>query len=80
MQIVITAEANKQYKHLPKTEQIKIKKKLAQLEQEPLAGKILSGELSGYRSIRAWPYRIIYSIDDLNVTIKSILHRQGAYK
>ncbi len=82
IQVVITSEASKQYKHLPAKEQKKIKKKLLLLEQSPLAGKKLSGELSGYRSLRVWPYRIIYTIDEssLNLTIKSIIHRQGAYK
>lgn len=82
IQVVITSEASKQYKHLPPQEKIKIKKKLTLLEQDPLAGKKLSGELSGYRSLRAWPYRIIYTIDEsnLSVTIKTIVHRQEAYK
>lgn len=82
IQVVITSEANKQYKHLPSQEQIKIKKKLTLLEQDPLAGKQLSGELSGLRSLRTWPYRIIYTVDEssLSVTIKSIIHRQGAYR
>lgn len=82
IQVVITSEASKQYKHLPTQEQIRIKKKLTLLEQDPLVGKKLSGELLGLRSLRAWPYRIIYTTDEsgLNVTIKSIIHRQGAYK
>lgn len=82
IQVVITSEANKQYKHLPLQEQTKIKKKLTLLGHDPLTGKKLSGELSSYRSLRAWPYRIIYTIDESNssVTIKSIIHRQGAYK
>lgn len=82
MQIVITAEANKQYKHLPKSEQIKIRKKLSLLENDPFSGKKLSGELAGYRSLRVWPYRIIYTIDETRseIEVKSILHRQGVYK
>lgn len=82
IQVVITSEASKQYKHLPPQEQIKIKKKLTLLQSDPLAGKKLSGELLGLRSLRAWPYRIIYTNDDssLSVTIKSIVHRQRVYK
>lgn len=81
-QIVITSEANKQYKHLPNQERRKIKKKLTLLTNDPLAGKKLSGELMGLRSLRAWPYRVIYTFDEstLTVTIKSIIHRQGVYK
>lgn len=82
MQTVITAEAQKQYKRLPKREQTKIKNKLVVLESNVLAGKKLTGEYAGLRSLRAWPYRIIYSVDEEQqvLTVNSIQHRQGAYK
>jgi len=82
MQVVISKNAAKQFGRLPQSEQRKIKKKLIQLETEPLAGKKLAGELADYRSLRIWPYRIIYSINkDLSqVEVSDILHRQGAYK
>jgi len=82
MQVVISKNAAKQFGRLPQSEQRKIKKKLIQLETEPLAGKKLAGELADYRSLRIWPYRIIYSINkDLSqVEVSEILHRQGAYK
>lgn len=81
MQVIITPKATKQYKHLPKPEQTKIKKKLSLIESEPLAGKKLSGELRELRSLRAWPYRILYYIDEEKqiLYITTILHRQGAY-
>lgn len=82
MQITITAEAQKQYKRFPRSAQTKIKKKLNVLKDNPLLGKKLEGELAEYRSLRAWPYRIIYSIDETKeeVIVKTIIHRQGAYK
>jgi mRNA-degrading endonuclease RelE of RelBE toxin-antitoxin system len=82
MRVVITAEAEKQYKHLPKTEQKKIKKKLVTLENYAYAGKKLTGDLTGLRSLRAWPYRILYAVDEIKqeVTVNSIQHRQTAYK
>lgn len=82
MQVVLSKRAARQYKLLPKPEQAKIKKKLIALETNPLAGKKLSGELAGDRSLRAWPYRIIYSINEVEqqVEISDILHRQGVYK
>jgi len=82
MQITITAEAQKQYKRFPKSAQAKIKKKLNVLKDNPLLGKKLEGELTKYRSLRAWPYRIIYSIDETKeeIIVKTIIHRQGAYK
>ncbi len=82
MQVIITPKATKQYQHLPKSEQTKIKKKLSLLESEPLVGKKLSGEFEELRSLRAWPYRILYYIDEEKqiIYITTILHRQGAYK
>jgi len=82
MQVVITPKALKQYNHLPKPDQTKIKRKLLSLEQYPLEGKKLSGKLSEIRSLRAWPYRILYYIDDKRrkVFVVTIAHRQGVYK
>lgn len=80
--LILSKSAQKQYKRLPQTEQKKISKKLFSLLRNPLSGKKLEGELIIYRSLRAWPYRIIYLFDEENnqVKITSILHRQGAYK
>lgn len=82
MKVKVTEEAQKQFAHLPKSQQIKIKRKLQYLENAPILGKKLEGELANYYSLRAWPYRIIYRIDVIakEITIRSILHRQGAYK
>ena len=82
MQVIITPRALKQYNRLSKIEQVKIKKKLLALEQYPQEGKKLSGEYSELRSLRAWPYRIIYFIDtrQKEIFIVTIAHRQGVYK
>lgn len=82
MDVILARAAQKQYKHLPKPEQTKIKKKLAAISQNPLTGKKLEGELKGRRAVRAWPYRIIYSINESKniVEVSDVLHRQGAYK
>lgn len=81
-EVILTPQATKQFKHLPKIEQTKIKKKLASLESNPISGKKLSGELSELRSLKVWPYRIIYHVNQnkQNIFITSIIHRQGAYK
>lgn len=82
MDLIISKGAQRHYRRLPKTEQIKIKKKLASLKDTPFAGKKLGGELKGRRVIRAWPYRIIYVINEKEkrIEVSAILHRQGAYK
>ena len=82
MQVIITPRVLKQYNRLPKLEQVKIKKKLLMLEQYPQEGKKLSGEYSELRSLKTWPYRIIYFIDNRQkkIFIVTIAHRQGVYK
>lgn len=82
MDVVIAKDAQKQFKRFPKSERTKIKKKLTMLSENPLAGKKLGGELKGRRVLRAWPCRVIYSINgtEKRIEVSDILHRQGAYK
>jgi mRNA-degrading endonuclease RelE of RelBE toxin-antitoxin system len=82
MEVIITPKALKQYNRLPKIEQTKIKKKLVILEQNPQDGKKLSGEFESLRSLRAWPYRVIYLIDEKQekIFVVTIMHKQGVYK
>lgn len=82
MKVVITPSAQKDFSRLQPKDKQKIKKKLIVIEVNPLEGKKLSGELNELRSIRAWPYRILYYIDaeEKTIYITSIVHRQGAYR
>jgi len=82
MQVVITPKALKHYNALSKIDQQKIKKKLLLLEKHPLEGKKLSGSLSEIRSLKAWPYRILYYVAEktARLYIVTIAHRQGVYK
>lgn len=82
MQVIITPRAQKHYKRLPRNAQLKVKKKIALIEQNVEIGKKLEGELTNQYVIRAWPYRILYIIDKKKskIYVTSILHRQGAYK
>ncbi len=82
MLVVLSKDALRQYKRLPKTEQAKIRKKLHSLEQDSHSGKKLTGELRGIYSLKVWPYRILYDINETErrVEVHKIAHRQGAYK
>ena len=82
MLVIISKDAHKQYEHLSKSEQIKVRKKILLLAENPTAGKKLVGELRGIRSLRVWPYRIIYEINEAKkrIEVHKIAHRQGAYK
>ncbi|MCJ7826514.1 type II toxin-antitoxin system RelE/ParE family toxin [Patescibacteria group bacterium] len=82
MDVILSLNARKQYKHFPKADQKKIRKKLIVLENDPIAGKKLMGEFKGVYSLRVWPYRILYEINMKikRVEILVIAHRQGIYK
>lgn len=79
MNLEYKPEAVKQLKKLPLSEKKKIIKKLELLSQNPYAGKLLKGELGGLRSLRAWPYRIVYETSGESLVIFSIAHRQSVY-
>jgi mRNA-degrading endonuclease RelE of RelBE toxin-antitoxin system len=82
MLVILSEDARKQYEHLSKKDQIKIRKKLMVLQDEPTAGKKLSGEFEGIRSYRVWPYRILYEVNytKKRVEVLKIAHRQGVYR
>ncbi len=82
MKVYLTREAKKQLFSHRVSDQVKIQKKCTSLADNALLGKQLSGEFKGLRSLKAWPYRIIYLIktEEKEVWITSILHRQGVYK
>lgn len=52
------------------------------LKEDPFQGKPLKGDLEGRRSVRVWPYRIIYEIikHELVIIVIEIVHRKDAYK
>lgn len=82
MLVALSKDVQKQYERLIKSDQMKVRKKLSALEKDPTLGKKLTGELAGLRSLRAWPYRIIYEINEIKVRVEihKIIHRQSAYK
>ena len=80
MTLTYKQKAIRQLKKLPLSEKKKVVKKLEQLADAPVTGKLLKGEYEGFRSLRAWPYRIVYIVEENTIIIFSISHRQGAYK
>ncbi|KKQ33705.1 MAG: Plasmid stabilization system [Candidatus Collierbacteria bacterium GW2011_GWC2_44_18] len=80
MKIFYTSKAEKQLIGLPKSELKKIFSKIEKLSDESGAGKPLKGEFDGLYSLRAWPYRIIYKVEEGALVICSVAHRQGVYK
>ena len=82
MKLEFTEASQKQFQKLPQNQVKKIAKKIKNLQQNPLLGKKLQGQLKNCYSLRAWPYRIIYQLNpsEKRIIITDISHRQSAYK
>lgn len=82
MKVNYSKTSLKQLKKLPKAKQIEILKKIEKLKNNPVAGKKLKEPLKNFRSLKTWPFRIIYQYyeNDKTIFINIIQHRQGAYK
>ena len=78
----IKTKALKQIETLPKKDQEKIFATMEILTKNPLVGKQLEGKYKGLRVLRAWPYRIIYAVDDeiITVTVVKVGHRKNVYR
>jgi len=59
-----------------------VKSKIEKLQENPFSGKWLERELSGYLSMRAKRFRVIYRIkdDDQIIEIHYIGHRKDIYE
>ena len=82
MKVEYSRTAIKQIKKLPKNKQIKVLATIEKLKNDPYAGKKLKGEFEELRSLKIWPYRIIYRYlsQEKLLFINVIKHRQKAYK
>lgn len=80
MRLVYKPQVIKQLKKLSLSDKTKVINKLGVLTNDPYSGKLLKGEFEGLRSLRAWPYRIIYQVRKYQIVIYSITHRQSTYK
>ena len=80
--VIIVHSAEKALTRIPEREQKKVRRKLKEIALNPFIGKKLQGELAGNYAVYAWPYRIMYRIEQkiLTVYIVKIGHRQGVYK
>lgn len=59
-----------------------VKSKIEELQENPFSGKWLEKELSGYLSIQAKRFRVIYKIrdNDQTVEIHQVGHRKDIYE
>lgn len=74
--------AVKNISKLSERDKQKVSLVLESVKINPFSGKKLAGEFKDLYSVRAWPYRIIYTVvkKELVVLIVDVSHRQEAYK
>ena len=81
-QLLYSATSRKQIRKLHPQVKSVVKSKIETLQENPFFGKWLEKELSGYLSIQAKRFRIIYKIRDNDQTIEIhyIGHRKDIYE
>lgn len=81
-QLVYSATSRKQIRKLHPQIKPVVKSKIEKLRENPFSGKWLEKELSGYLSMRAKRFRVIYKIkdNDLTVEIHYVGHRKDIYE
>jgi mRNA interferase RelE/StbE len=72
----------KQMESLPNKDQDRVLSAFDLLRENPTAGKQLEGKYKGFRSLRVWPYRIIYAVDHsiITVTVVKMGNRKDVYR
>ena len=78
----IKQSAYKELQRIDKKERTRIISAIDKLTDNPHLGKVLKGEFTGLRRIRAGNYRVIYEINEGEVLILvlRIAHRKQAYR
>ena len=79
---ILANRADKELSKLPLQIQRKVLKVFENIQQNPVSGIRLHGELGKYYKFRVGDYRIVYSFNpsQSSVTVVKIEHRQGVYK
>jgi mRNA-degrading endonuclease RelE of RelBE toxin-antitoxin system len=80
--LIYSETSRKQIKKLHSYLKPIVKAKIERISANPLIGKLLEKELSGYLSLRAKRYRIIYKVkeDTKTIEIHYIGHRRDIYE
>ena len=80
--LVIDKKAQKEIFRLSLKDTLRIQAGIQKILINPFAGKKLNGKLQGAYSIRVWPFRILYKIQQkkLVILVLKVVHRKEAYK
>ena len=81
-QLLYSETSRKQNRKLHPQIKPVVKSKIEKLQENPFSGKWLEKELSGYLSMRAKRFRVIYKIrdNDQTVEIYYVGHRKDIYE
>ena len=81
-QLVYSETSRKQIRKLHPQIKPVVKSKIEKLRENPFSGRCLERELSGYVSMRAKRFRVIYKIrdNDQTVEIHYVGHRKDIYE
>ena len=79
--IIFGGPADRFFRKLDKSNQVRLGKKILELESNPFLGKSLAGNFISLRSLRVGEYRIIYQIksNDCVILVLKIGHRKNVY-
>ncbi|MEM4141376.1 MAG: type II toxin-antitoxin system RelE/ParE family toxin [Nitrososphaeria archaeon] len=80
--IEVTKHFERLFKKLNPEIMKRTRENILELKFNPYAHKLLTGQLSGLRSMRVGDYRILYVVNEENkkVTLIHIEHRRAVYK
>ena len=78
----IKASAVKSLRRVPAAERLRLIEAIDRLATEPTAGGVLKGEFRGLRRLRVGRYRIVYEVDEgeLTILVIRIGHRKDVYR
>ena len=78
----IKASAVKSLRRVPTAERLRLIEAIDRLATEPTAGGVLKGEFRGLRRLRVGKYRIVYEVDEgeLTILVIRIGHRKDVYR
>ena len=81
MKVIYTKEFEDDLKRVrDRGMQMRIKKSIRKIMDNPSIGKPLRYELSGLRSLRIPPFRIIYELKDDLIILHKFEHRKRVYE
>ncbi|MEW5892270.1 MAG: type II toxin-antitoxin system RelE/ParE family toxin [Pseudomonadota bacterium] len=80
--ISIKQSAVKALARIGREDRLRIIEAIDQLKANPSAGSVLKGEFSGLRRIRVGNYRVVYEVQDAQLTILVVRigHRRDIYR